>query len=152
MQKHCDSKTTIIERESSSYMFSHNFNSIYLSFFLTLQYCAVHFCCSISILKSLEMSSMAIQKKKKEKLYEENHHSLDSNLFIIVRNKNFRNSYQICKVTQEWQFWWNLMNSSNNGKGKATCVSKLYRGRKGFVLRKWKLHGKRQTYLEFFFV
>ena len=33
MQKNCDSKTTIIERESSLYMFSLNFNSIYLSFF-----------------------------------------------------------------------------------------------------------------------
>lgn len=155
MQKNCDSKTTIIERESSLYMFSLNFNSIYLSFFdSTVLRCSLllqhqHF------EKSGDVEYGNSKKKKKEKLYEENHHSLDSSLytlFIIVRNKNFRNNYQICKVTQEWQFWWNLMNSSNSGKGKATCVSKLYRGRKGFVLRKWKLHGKRQTYLEFFFV
>ena len=33
IQKKCDSKTTIIERESSLYMFSLNFNSIYLRFF-----------------------------------------------------------------------------------------------------------------------
>ena len=152
MQKNCDSKTTIIERESSSYMFSHNFNSIYLSFFWLYSIVLFTFAAASAFWKVWRCRVWQFKKKKKEKLYEENHHSLDSNLFIIVWNKNFRNSYQICKVTQEWQFWWNLMNSSNNGKGKATCVSKLYRGRKGFVLRKWKLHGKRQTYLEFFFV